>query len=603
MSPVHAPAASGRLGGMPSDRDPCPAPAPGALAAADAPPLLDLSLNEGAPPPAETLRRLLDGGPQLLAKYPDPAPLEAAYAAFLGAGPAQVLATTGGDDAIDRIVRVHGGPGCELVFPSPTFEVIANCGRQAGATLRPVEHEWGRSPVGPVLDAVTEKTTLVAVVSPNNPTGCAVGKDDWLRLVRALPEDVVLMADLAYVEFAGEDPTPELMGRPNVVLVRTLSKAWGLAGLRVGFAVGEAGRIAELRRCGGPFPVSGVAVAVATERLTRGADAMREFAAAVRRRRERIAELLRAAGGAPVPSQANFVLARMPDVRWTTRGLEAQGVRVRRFGHLPEHVRVAAPADDEGLARLERALRCLSEPEAVLFDMDGVLADVRRSYREAIAATCRSYGVEVGSAEIEAAKAKGGANDDWALTRSLLRDAGVDASLDGVRERFEEAYQGTPDAPGLRRFEALIPDRDWLAALAGRFRLGVVTGRPRRDARRFLEEHGLARLFGAVVCREDAPLKPDPAPVRLALRQLGAGSAWMFGDTPDDIVAARGAGAAPVGVVPPGAGPKIRAALRDAGAARIVDAADPEAWRRLPLTSSKLARELATQDTRDGNPP
>jgi len=570
---------------------------------AAAPPLLDLSLNEGAPPPAETLRRLIDDGPRLLAKYPDPAPLEAAYAAFLGASPSEVLATTGGDDAIDRIVRAHAGPGRELVFPSPTFEVIPDCGRRAGATLRPVEHEWGTPPIDPVLDAVTERTTLVAVVSPNNPTGCALGKADWLRLVRALPEHVVLMADLAYVEFADEDPTPALMGRPNVVLVRTLSKAWGLAGLRAGFAVGEAGRIAELRRHGGPFPVSGVAVAAASERLARGADAMRAFAAAVRGRRERVAELLRAAGGAPVPSQANFVLARMPDAQWTALGLEAQGVRIRRFGHLPEHVRVATPPDDAGLARLERALDCLIEPEALLFDMDGVLADVRRSYREAIASTCRSYGVEVGPAQIEAAKAKGGANDDWALTRALLRDAGVEASVAGVRGRFEKAYQGTEDAPGLRRFETLIPDREWLAAAAGRFRLGIVTGRPRPDARRFLEDHGLTRFFSAVVCREDAPLKPNPAPVLLALRQLGAGSAWMFGDTPDDIVAARGAGAAPVGVLPPGAGPKTEAALRDAGAARIVDAADTAAWRPLPWASRKAACEPATQDTGEGSLP
>lgn len=569
----------------------------------DAPPLLDLSLNEGAPPPAEMLRRLIDHGPQLLAKYPDSAPLEAAYAAFLGARPSQVLATTGGDDAIDRIVRAHAGPGRELVFPSPTFEVIPDSGRRAGATLRPVEHEWGMSPIGPVLDAVTEETTLVAVVSPNNPTGCAFGEAEWLRLARALPEHVVLMADLAYVEFADEDPTPALLGRPNVVLVRTLSKAWGLAGLRVGFAVGEPERIAELRRQGGPFPVSGVAVAVATERLARGAEETRAFAAAVRKRRERLANLLRATGGAPVPSQANFVLARMPDARWTALGLEAQGVRVRRFGHLPEHVRVAAPADDEGLARLEGALGCLREPEALLFDMDGVLADVRRSYREAIAATCRSYGVEVGPAQIEAAKAKGGANDDWELTRALLRDAGVAASFAGVRDRFEKAYQGTEDEPGLRRFETLIPDRGWLAALAGRFRLGVVTGRPRPDARRFLEDRGLARFFSAVVCREDAPLKPDPAPVRLALQQLGAGSAWMFGDTPDDIVAARGAGAVPVGVLPPGAGPKMEAALMDAGAARIVDAADTAAWRQLPLAPSKATCEPATRDTGEGSPP
>ncbi len=555
------------------------------------PGLLDLGLNEGAPPPAERLERLAARGPQLFAKYPDPAPLEAAYAAFLGTNPHHVLATTGGDDAIDRVIRAYAGPGQELVFPSPTFEVIPRCGRLAGATLAPVAYEWGASPLRPVLGAVTDQTAVVAVVSPNNPTGCAMSRGDWLELADALPEHVVLMADLAYVEFADADPTPALLARPRVVMIRTLSKAWGMAGLRVGFAVGDPGRIAELRDHGGPFPVTGPAVAVATEQLDGGVDRMRRFAAAVRRRRRRLAQLLRQADGEPVPSQANFVLARFPDVRWIARGLGAQGVRVRLLDGLPRHARVAVPPDDAGLDRLARALGCLREPDALLFDMDGVLADVGQSYRAAIVAACRSFGVAVGRAEIDAAKAGGGANDDWALTHALLENAGVGASPAAVRNRFEEAYQGAEDAPGLRRFETLIPDRRWLSELAGRFRLAVVTGRPRRDASRFLEEHGLASLFRAVVCREDAALKPDPAPVALALRRLGVRSAWMFGDTPDDILAARGAGVVPVGVVPPGAGGPIRAALLDAGAARIVDADDRDAWRALRLAAGRPSRE------------
>lgn len=551
------------------------------------PALLDLSRNEGAPPSAEHLERLAAAGTQLLAKYPDPAPLEAAYAAFLGTSPSRVLATTGGDDAIDRVMRAFAGPGREVVFPSPTFEVIPHCARLAGAALAPVGYEWGASPVRAVLDAVTEKTAVVAVVSPNNPTGCAITPAEWRELAGALPEQVLLMADLAYVEFADADPAPDLLERPRVVAIRTLSKAWGLAGLRVGFAVGDPGRIAELRECGGPFPVTGPAVAVASERLAGagGVDGMRRFAKAVRKRRGRLAGLLRAAGGEPVPSQANFVLARFPDTRWIARGLEAQRIRVRLLDGLPQHARVAVPADEAGMDRLDRALACLTRPGALLFDMDGVLADVSRSYRAAIVAACASFGVTVGRAEIDAAKAGGGANDDWALTRALLEDAGVDVSLAAVCDRFEEAYQGAGGTPGLHRFETLIPDRRWLAGLAERFSLAVVTGRPRRDARRFLEEHDLAGLFGAVICREDAPLKPDPAPVALALRRLGARAAWMFGDTPDDIVAACGAGVVPIGVAPPGAGPAIRAALEHAGAARVLDAADPNAWQALGLAS------------------
>jgi len=116
------------------------------------------------------------------------------------------------------------------------------------------------------------------------------------------------------------------------------------------------------------------------------------------------------------------------------------------------------------------------------------------------------------------------------------------------------------------------PSRELLEKLAARFKLGIVTGRPRADAERFLHDRCARGLFAAVVCREDAPLKPDPAPVRLALEQLDARTAWMLGDTPDDLRAAAGAGVAPVGVVPPGGGETVWAALEEAGAARIVEA-------------------------------
>lgn len=557
----------------------------------DAVPVLDLSLNEGAPPPRERLEDLAARDPRLLAKYPDPAPLEAAYAEHLRVDPACVLATTGGDDAIDRVLRAFISPGQEFVFPAPTFEVIPRCARMAGAKLVPVEYEWGASPRRAVAGAVSAKTAVAAVVSPNNPTGCAMTERDLTGLAEELPEHVVLMADLAYAEFADHDPVQALLGRPRVVTIRTLSKAWGMAGLRVGFALGSPERIAALRRFGGPFPVSGPAVAVAAGELRQGRRRMRAFVASVRRRRDRLAALLERAGGEPVPSQANFVLARFAGTRWIDRGLAAQGVRVRLFDGLPDCARVAVPANDADFQRLERAAECLRRPQALLFDMDGVLANVRRSYRGAIVAACESFGVAVGPAEIDAAKAKGDANDDWALTRLLLRRAGVPVPLAQVRDRFEEVYQGTEDAPGLRRFETLVPPRSWLEELAGRFPLGVVTGRPRRDAERFLAEHELRELFGVVICREDAPLKPDPAPVALAMRRLQAATAWMFGDTPDDILAARGAGAVPVGVVPPGAARIAKKALEDAGAARIVDAGEAGAWSGLGLAGRAPATE------------
>lgn len=534
--------------------------------------ILDLSMNEGLPPPEESVRQLAGLDPAVFARYQDPGPLEEAYADYLGVSPEQVFTTTGADDAIDRVCRAYLRKGREMVFPTPTFYMVPAYARMAQGRLVPLEYDWGTLPHERILEAVSEKTGLVAVLSPDNPTGHAFPADELLTLARSLPDGVTFMHDAAYAEFGDEEPAPVLLGEPNVVMIRTLSKCWGLAGLRIGFAVSSAERIEEIRRFAGPYPVSGPGVAVALECLANGRKRMQSYVESVRTGRERLAELMRRASGEPEPSRTNFVLGRFAEPEWIHKGLVAQGVLTRTFPSLPDYVRITVPRDEAEFARLEESFATLARPQVVLFDMDGVLADVSESYRVAISETCALFGVLVSQEEIDAAKAAGDANDDWDLTYALVRRGGGSASADEVRVRFEELYQGTDGTPGLRRHESLIPRRDLLEDLAGSLRLGVVTGRPRRDAERFLEEHKIAHLFDAVVCREDAPSKPDPGPVLLAMELLGGGGAWMLGDTPDDVVAAHAAGVVPVGVLPPRAGTTLREALAEAGAARVVGA-------------------------------
>ena len=234
----------------------------------------------------------------------------------------------------------------------------------------------------------------------------------------------MLLVDSAYAEFADQDHTAALLQVPNAVMIRTMSKSWGLAGLRVGFAVGSRERIDVLRGFGGPYALTGPSIAIALDRLQNGVGEMRGFVEYVRLRRERLAGAIRGVGGVPQPSQTNFVFSSFPDARWIQRGMAAQGVLVRYFPHLPDHVRITVPRNDGEFRSVERALACLDRPDALLFDMDGVLADVSRSYREAIAQACASFGVRVSQADISAVKARGHANDDWALTRTMLAEAG-----------------------------------------------------------------------------------------------------------------------------------------------------------------------------------
>ena len=509
---------------------------------------LDLSKNEGRP-----LVDSIDFDAVTLAaltsRYPDTTRLAELVAARHEVPTTRVLVTAGGDDALLRcFLRVDG----TVAATTPSFEMIRRYAEQVGAGL--VEYEWWEGDL-PVDELVASGAAMAVIVSPNNPTGAVITAADLKTLATELP---FVVLDAAYADFADEDLTADALELGNVVVVRTLSKAFGLAGLRVGYLLGPEDVVAELRGFGSPYSLSALSASLAAGALERDSAGAAAFADRVREERGRLRAVLGDLGVDTLESQGNFVLATGVDAAWLVSAAAALGIALRWFPDRPELagcVRIALPGDEADFERLVRTLRTALDPEALLFDMDGVLADVRQSFRAAIVATAATFGVTVGADQIAAAKARGNASDDWELTRGLCAAAGVDVGLDEVRDRFETIYQGADGVEGLKAKERLLPDRENLEKWSTQWPLGIVTARPRKDADEFLERFDIARLFTTVVAREDAPSKPDPAPVLLALERLGVDRAWMFGDTSDDLVAARGAGAVPIGVRVPGDDP------------------------------------------------
>jgi HAD superfamily hydrolase (TIGR01548 family) len=273
-------------------------------------------------------------------------------------------------------------------------------------------------------------------------------------------------------------------------------------------------------------------------------------------------------------SQANFVTARFRDASLIRDGLASLGIAVRGFASRPElsdALRITLPGDAVAFERVAAALRASMLPEALLLDLDGVIANVSSSYRAAIVATAATFGVALTAADIANAKHAGDANNDWVVTHRLIGARGVPCSLAEVTARFQTAYLGANGDAGLRERESLIPSRAVLDRLAGRIPMGIVTGRPRAEAAWFLDRAGIADLFRVTVCMEDAPAKPAPDPVRLAMERLGARSAWMVGDTPDDIRSARAAGTIGIGIPAPTEDPIVaRDVLRAAGSPRVI---------------------------------
>lgn len=340
---------------------------------------LHLDANEGPRPSQAVLDAIAAVPPSAIHRYPDASALETKIAHRLGTDPANVLVTNGGDDAIDRTCRAVLEPGRTAILHTPTFEMIPRGVRLNGAT--PVEIPWRTKgfPTDAVLDAIERcgretghPPAMIALVTPNNPTGCVIPLRKILAIADAAPNCLILV-DLAYIEFADDDPTPALLDRPNIMMVRTFSKAMGLAGMRVGYAVAPEPIITMLRTTGGPYPVSPISLAAASAALDEP-DRLETTVARVRTERAQLADLLTALGARPMPTQANFVTAdfttcalscaaavpTVPPAEAIRHALAARGIAVRGWPSRPDLaglLRITLPANDPDFARLTTSLK------------------------------------------------------------------------------------------------------------------------------------------------------------------------------------------------------------------------------------------------------
>ena len=326
---------------------------------APGPALLRLDSNEGVLPPQALLAQLAAADPELLRRYPEVSALEAALAARLDMPAERVIVTAGADEAIDRACRAFLEPGKSVVLPDPCFDMFDRCAALAGGTLVRVAWREGAFPLDGFLARLEARAGVVVIVSPNNPTGAVASLAEVRRLAAAAPNSLVVL-DHVYVEYADEDLTPGVLDLPNALVLRTFSKAWGLAGCRVGYAVGSPYVIGVLRAAGGPYSVAAPSIALALAQLERGVEPLRAHVARIRLERGLLATRLAARGLAPRPSQANFVLvecgARAQAIR---AALAERGVVVRDFPARPgleTALRITLPGNPPDFDRLCEAL-------------------------------------------------------------------------------------------------------------------------------------------------------------------------------------------------------------------------------------------------------
>ena len=214
-----------------------------------------------------------------------------------------------------QLIQITSTVGDEVVYGWRSFEIYPLQTRTAGATPVQVPLTDHTYDLDAMLAAVTDRTRLIFVCNPNNPTSTVVDPDELVRFVEAVPSDILIALDEAYVEYITDDMLPDSFGlvraHSNVVVLRTFSKAYGLAGLRVGYAVGDPDIITALGKVYVPFSATSISQAAAIASLD-AADELLARTDAVVAERARVTAALREAGYTVPPSQANFVWLPLP---------------------------------------------------------------------------------------------------------------------------------------------------------------------------------------------------------------------------------------------------------------------------------------------------
>lgn len=316
-----------------------------------------LSSNESALGPSPKAVEAYLAAAQTLHRYPDggSTALREALAKTHGLDAERIVCGFGSDELLHLICLAYAGAGDEVLYGRHGFLIYPIAARIAGATPVEADESGYKVSVDCMLAAVNERTKLVFLANPNNPTGTYLSEDELNALHAGLPGDVVLVIDSAYAEFAdASDYEPGIRlatQASNVVMTRTFSKIYGLAGLRLGWAYGPPAIVDVINRLRGPFNVSlpaqlaGVAALADTGFLERAKAHNLEW-------RTWLAGEIGKLGIEAVPSQGNFILIRLKDAPTAQAAdayLKTQGYYLRRMdGYgLPDHLRLSVGSEEE----------------------------------------------------------------------------------------------------------------------------------------------------------------------------------------------------------------------------------------------------------------
>ena len=330
--------------------------------------IIKLASNENPLGPSPVVTASISGQLAELARYPDGSAyqLKDKLQARLGIAPAMVTVGNGSNDVLELVARVFLGPGLESIVSEHSFVVYPLVTKSLGAELTVIPAiDFGQD-LTATLAAISDRTRIVFIANPNNPTGTWVSKQSLLSFLDAVPEEVLVVLDEAYAEYVAEPDYPnglELVGDyPNLIVTRTFSKAYGLAGLRMGYSVSHPDIADLMNRVRQPFNVNAMSLAAALVAL----DDEAHLQESIRVNNEGMKMLTDACdqlGLGYIPSVGNFLTIDFGrDAMPIYEGLLREGVIVRPIGvyGMPNHLRVTIGLPEENMRFIDSLKEVLS---------------------------------------------------------------------------------------------------------------------------------------------------------------------------------------------------------------------------------------------------
>ncbi len=473
-----------------------------------------------------------------------------------------ILLTNGCDEALKIIMETFIEENDEVLTYNPTFSMPLLYAKAFGGKIKQIEYDenfvFNKDKI---IESATKDTKIIYISTPNNPTGDLVRPSVVEILAQKLP-DILLVVDCTYVNFSQgvviEDYIDLMKKFNNIIIVKSFSKDYALAGLRIGFALSNENTIKYMKKISSPYNVNSIAMHCAISALN-DEKRLNEIKELNENARYELFNGLKNLGFEPYESQANFILCNFKSYcDFYYEKLKKNGVIVQNFpknSPISTCLRITVPK----LSGVKFILELLKAKDVLIFDVDGVIFDVSKSYLMAIKETFEHFSKkEIELSEIRETKNQGGMNCDWNVVQFLLKKYGFNVEMAEIIAVFQDIFFNPNDKNKNKKYlideEKLLISSEIFEKLIQKYDLVVFSGRLKEEVKYSFEKFDIDKYFYYYVTSDDLPknmLKPHSKGVFEVLEHCPHNDIKYLGDSVDDIISGNGADVETIGVISP----------------------------------------------------